>query len=203
MGAESILYHARMRVLQSRKGSRRPNALPRLHARQPVLKEKLVPPKEVLPRDRSFRYAYLQNHLPSGIKRMHSLNRPPDPARDEIVERIRAVERSKKEQEARKKAAEKKAAEAAAAATTAALKKGNSTTRLPRTSGIAMNSPKSITTLPPVTGSAIPIDSRWPSDDTSSSEEEEGGSFAFLAEWSSSPSQSPSVAKRQQLPALR
>ena len=42
-------------------------------------------------------------------------------------------------------------------------------------------------------------------DDTSSSEEEDGGSFAFLSEWSSlsSPSRSPVAKKRQQLPVLR
>ena len=206
MGAESILYHARMRVLQSRKGSRRPNAqglLPRLHTRQPCAKEKIVPPKEILPRDRAFRYAYLKNHQPSGIRRIPSLQKPPDPAREEIVERIRAVERTKLDQAARAKA-EKEAAAAAAAATAAASKPAKSKklpTRLPRTQ---MNAPTSITPLPPVMGYAMPTESRWSNDDASSSEEEDSGSFAFLSEWSSLSSTSPPVAKkRQQLPALR
>lgn len=205
MGAESILYHARMRVLQSRKGSRRPQSrgiLPRLQTRQPCAKEKIVPPKEVLPRDRAFRYAYLRNHQPSGLTRIPSLQKPPDPARYEIVERIRAVERAKKDQEAREKA-EKEAA--AAAATAKAAKPKKSPTRLPRAPGTQMNSPTSVTALPPVAGHAMPIVSRWSNDDTSSSEEEDGGSFAFLSEWSSisSPSRSPVATKRQQLPALR
>ena len=205
MGAESILYHARMRVLQSRKGSRRPNAqglLPRLHTRQPCAKEKIVPPKETLPRDRAFRYAYLKNHQPSGIRRIPSLQKPPDPAKEEIVERIRAVERAKTAQAARAKA-EKEAA-AAAAATAAASKPAKpkkSSTRLPRTQ---MNAPTSVTSLPPVMGYAMPTESRWSNDDASSSEEEDSGSFAFLSEWSSLSSTSPPVAKkRQQLPALR
>ena len=205
MGAESILYHARMRVLQSRKGSRRPNAqglLPRLHTRQPCAKEKIVPPKETLPRDRAFRYAYLKNHQPSGIRRIPSLQKPPDPAKEEIVERIRAVERTKTAQAARAKA-EKEAA-AAAAATAAASKPAKpkkSPTRLPRTQ---MNAPTSVTSLPPVMGYAMPTESRWSNDDASSSEEEDSGSFAFLSEWSSLSSTSPPVAKkRQQLPALR
>ena len=209
MGAESILYHARMRVLQSRKGSRRPKSrgtLPRLHTRQPCAKEKIVPPKEVLPRDRAFRYAYLRNHQPSGLTRIPSLQKPPDPGREEILERIRAVKRAKKDQKAREKA-EKEAAAAAAATATAskAAKPKKSPTRLPRAPGSQMNSPTSVTALPPVLGHVMPLESRWSNDDTFSSEEEDGGSFAFLSEWSSlsSPSRSSAGAKRQQLPALR
>lgn len=205
MGAESILYHARMRVLQSRKGSRRPNAqglLPRLQTRQPCAKEKIVPPKEVLPRDRAFRYAYLRNHQPSGIRRIPSLQKPPDPAREEIVERVQATERAKREQEAREKAQKESAAAAATVAASKPAKPKKSPTRLPRTQ---MNSPTSITALPPVMGYAMPTESRWSNDDASSSEEEDGGSFAFLSEWSSLSSPSPpSVAKKRQLlPALR
>ena len=203
MGAESILYHARMRVLHSRKGSR-PNAqgfLPRLHTRQPCAKEKIVPPKEVLPRDRAFRYAYLKNHQPSGIRRIPSLQKPPDPAREEIVDRIRAEERAKTDQAARAKAEKEAAAAAATAVASKPAKSKKSPTRLPRTQ---MNAPTSITSLPPVMGYAMPTESRWSNDGASSSEEEDGGSFAFLSEWSSLSSTSPPVAKkRQQLPALR
>mmetsp|Transcript_2060 Transcript_2060/g.5933 ORF Transcript_2060/g.5933 Transcript_2060/m.5933 type:complete len:215 (+) Transcript_2060:1128-1772(+) len=214
MGAESILYHARMRVLQSRKGSRRSYrqqgagntntkitspALPRL--RQPVHKEKLVPPTEVLPRERSFRYAYLKHHQPSGIRRMPSLNHPPDAAKEEIIERMRAAERAKKEQEARSMAERDAAVAPATADAAVASKRGvesKKPPRMPRASGIQMNSPTSVATLPPVIGSAAPIKSQWYSEDSSSSEEEIGGSFAFLSEWSSS----RAVSKRK-LPSLR
>lgn len=206
MGAESILYHARMRVLQSRKGSRRPKSqglLPRLQTRQPCAKEKIVPPKEVLPRDRAFRYEYLRNHQPSGIRRIPSLQKSPDPARDEIVERIRAVEVAKKEREARKKAQKEAAAAAATAVASNSAKEKKSPTSLPRAPDFG-NSPKSITALPSLV-SAMPIECRWSNDDASSSEEEEGGSFAFLSEWSSLTSSSPSsvAKKRQLLPVLR
>lgn len=204
MGTESILYHARMRVLQSRKGSRRSHRqqgagnksntrttpalpLPRL----PVHKEKLVPPKEVLPRDRAFRYAYLQHHKPSGIRKMPSLNRPPDPTKERIIERMRAAERSKKEQE-----------EMSLAAVVASKPvEPKKSPRMPRASStsIPMSSPTSVATLPPVMGSTVPIKSHWYSEESSSSEEEVGGSFAFLSEWSSLSSSPP----ERKLPALR
>ena len=193
MGTESILYHARMRVLQSRKSRRS-------HRQQGAgNKEKLVPPKEVLPRDRAFRYAYLQHHKPSGIRKIPSLNRPPDPTKEGIIERIRAAERAKKEQE-----------EMSMAAVVASNKpvESKKPPRMPRASStsIPMSSPTStsVATLhvPPVMGSAVPITSQWYSEDCSSSEEEVGGSFAFLSEWSSL-SSSPPVAAKRKLPALR
>jgi len=220
MGAESILYHARMRVLQSRQGSRRSNgpnrqgaaqAVMPLHVvRQPCAKEKIVPPKEVLPRDRAFRYKYLQHHQPKGIKRMPSLKRPPDPAREEIV-RFARIRAAKKEQEGIAKAnANAQALVTAATPTTTAASKtaiSKKPPRLARASGVQMNSPTSVMTLPPLMGSGLlqpsSMSQRSNCEDFSS-EEEEGGSFAFLSEWSSlsSSSSSPSVAKRQ-LPALR
>ena len=186
MGTESILYHARMRVLQSRKSRRS-------HRQQGAgNKEKLVPPKEVLPRDRAFRYAYLQHHKPSGIRKIPSLNRPPDPTKEGIIERIRAAERAKKEQE-----------EMSMAAVVASNKpvESKKPPRMPRASStsIPMSSPTSVATLPPVS-----IKSQWFSEDCSSSEEEIGGSFAFLSKWSSSSSSSsPAAAAKRQLPALR
>ena len=185
MGTESILYHARMRVLQSRKSRRS-------HRQQGAgNKEKLVPPKEVLPRDRAFRYAYLQHHKPSGIRKIPSLSRPPDPAKEEIIERMRAAERAKKEQE-----------EMSMAAVVASKPvESKKPPRMPRASStsIPMSSPTSVATLPPVS-----IKSQWFSEDCSSSEEEIGGSFAFLSEWSSSSSSSsPAAAAKRQLPALR
>jgi hypothetical protein len=224
MGAESILYHARMRVLQSRQGSRRsngpsrrgaaasPGVMPLHVVRQPCAKEKIVPPKEVLPRDRAFRYKYLQHHQPKGIKRMPSLKRPPDPAREEIV-RFARIRAAQKEQEGIAKSKAKANAEASVTAatptTTAASKTAISKKppRLPRASGVQMNSPTSVMTLPPLMGSGLLQPSSMSQRSTCedfSSEEEEGGSFAFLSEWSSlsSSSSSPVVAKRQ-LPALR
>ena len=211
MGTESILYHSRMRVLQSRKSRRSHRQqgagnystrttpalpLPRLHVRQPVHKEKLVPPKEVLPRDRAFRYAYLQHHKPFGIRKIPSLNPDPDPTKEGIIERMRAAGRAKKEQE------EMSMAAVVASKPAESSKKPP---RMPRASStsILMNSPTSVATLPPVVGSVVPTKAQWYSEECSSSEEEVGGSFAFLSEWSSLPS-SPLVAvAKRKLPALR
>lgn len=119
-----LLLRRRMRVLQSRQCSRRAsrshsyvsqynsttgrrtggNQLFSLaYARLPCPSEKVVPPQQLLTRERALRYQHLKHHQPTRIPKLSSLSRREDPTRAKILARMQARER--KEEAKRMKAA--------------------------------------------------------------------------------------------------
>ena len=223
MAAESsILYHARMRVL-SRQGrrpcptnnkrisnaafSRKSNLHTLTSAPSACAPHALCPPQELMTRERAFRYSYLKHHHPSTmakkIPQIPSLKRH-DEARNEVICRIRAVEKAKRDkEEARKRreagfAAEKERQEAK-------IREGSqNSSALPRlgnyhhdgsffANGQAEPINACNTSRTPSVGlSPLPYrqdrQARWFEDDMQSisSISEESGEFAFL--WNISPS---------------
>mmetsp|Transcript_1225 Transcript_1225/g.2186 ORF Transcript_1225/g.2186 Transcript_1225/m.2186 type:complete len:297 (+) Transcript_1225:3085-3975(+) len=73
------------------------------YARVPCPSEKVVPPQQMLTRERALRYQHLKHHQPTGIPKLRSLSRREDPTRAKILARMQARER--KEEAKRMKAA--------------------------------------------------------------------------------------------------
>lgn len=220
---QSIL-HRRMRVLQSRQGPRRATRtyahmkaasrkmnLPSLTSPPlPCPPEKLLPPPELLTRERAFRYTYLKHHQPTTIPKISSLSRNEDPARDQILARIKAAEKLKREKDEtmRLRAA---AAEREPQAKAAVKEKS----RLPRVGGgsskgesdyqdTTSSSGRGQVDIPAVSPSQSPYHQRqspWYKEDIRSSSEEESGEFAFLSQWSKS-SKSKGGGRHKQMKKL-
>jgi hypothetical protein len=120
--SRSITYQSRMSYLKSREGDSggrkllgkkiigdtSPNSFPFGASLKPCSAEKLLPPMQLMTRERSFRHLYRKFHPPAQIRKMDFLQRKEDPAvkkkREEIYTRIRAAEsasnRRKREKEA-------------------------------------------------------------------------------------------------------
>ena len=126
--ARGIMYHSRMRYLKARDGPGRKTTLGNRASEIigensslgictsqhfPCSSENLVPPSELMTRQRSFKQLYWKYHPPNTqIRKMEFLRKKEDPIakkkREAIFERIRAAEmaaeRSKREKEAWKRA---------------------------------------------------------------------------------------------------
>lgn len=109
--SRSIMYQSRMKILKSRDGSstRRAKLGERIMCensfssffvdrgtRKPCPEEKLLPPLQLMTRERSFRHLYLKYHPPKVHVRMDFLQKREDPKfkkkREDIFARIRAAE---------------------------------------------------------------------------------------------------------------
>lgn len=123
--SRGIMYQSRMRYLKSRDGnssnsSSRTKIAERLPfssllgaSRTPCVAEKLLPPMELMTRQRSLKRVYLEHHSPmTQVKRMNFLEKKENPVlkrkRDAIFARIRAAElaseRLKREKDSWKRA---------------------------------------------------------------------------------------------------
>jgi len=118
----NITYHSRMRYLKSRDGASlkmttlgdRASEIMKKKSgsKAPCSSETLIPPQELMTRQRSFRHLYWKYHPPTtNIRKMSFLQRKEDPIsikrREEIFEKIHAaelaVERQKKGNDAWKR----------------------------------------------------------------------------------------------------